>query len=252
MGLNRCPSARWTAAIGLLMLSGCARVLQSGGVTVVRYSWGAVLGLFAIGVVLLVVGAGLMRESTGAAGTAKTSRRKSTTGKDDATKTPGRRLEALVGLLLGAAGILTLALGVPSARDASVTVYPDRVEFRDGLFRWNSEPHTFDFAGLTNIEVEVVERSVSRRDREYLVLSGTMVQDRREMNSLLRTAYPHLVEAWTAFQEKSRQQPGAAPTPGLPSSTIAPLSSASGSFPEEAGVERPEAIPAVPAEPGPR
>ncbi|MEW4529372.1 hypothetical protein [Maioricimonas sp. JC845] len=221
----------------LLLISGCAQVEQSGEATVVRHSWLSVLAIFAIGVALLVFGACITKESMGDSGSAKKPRRKSRSGKEGAKKKEGSRKGALIGLVLSVAGMLVLALGVPSAWDASVTISPDRVVFRDALFWWENEPRTFDYASLTNIEVEVEELPIQRRGRkekEYLVLSGTMVQDRREMNSLLRGAYPILLEAWQNYRAGNGPIAEAAPTPGLPSSSTVPDSPPSDPFSEDA------------------
>lgn len=235
MGVNRRASICWISPACLLMISGCAQVTQSGEATVVRHSWLSVLAILAIGVTLLVFGAGITKESLGGSGSAKKPRRKSRSGKEGAKKRKqGSGMGSLIGLVLSVAGMLVLALGVPSAWDASVTISPDRVVFRDALFWWENEPRTFDYASLTNIEVEVEELPIQRRGRkekEYLVLSGRMVQDRREMNSLLRGAYPILLEAWQNYRAGNAPTVDAVPPPGLPSSVTDPMQAAPGRSP---------------------
>ncbi|QDU40939.1 hypothetical protein Mal4_53020 [Maioricimonas rarisocia] len=218
MGRLRRLAAGSVVLGSVLVAPGCAQVSRTGDTTVISHSWVSLLAIFVIGVSMVVFGVGITKESMEAPAPKK--------GAGKSKAKPRRSTGTYFGVGLTIAGLLILVLGVPSAYVASVTVHPDRVVFRDALFWWANEPRQFDYANLTGVDIEVVEMPIKRRgrkDKEYLVLTGTLSQDRREMNSLLRAAHPVLLNAWRQYREGNANIAAAEPVPGLPASTTHPV-----------------------------
>ncbi|MFG0331784.1 MAG: hypothetical protein ACF8TS_00355 [Maioricimonas sp. JB049] len=248
MGLFHRIAAGSILAGFLLLAPGCARVSQADATTVISHSRVSLLAIFAIGMTMVLFGVGIARESMEAA---RPKKRKKGAAKTKAK--PRRPIGTYFGVALTIAGLLILLLGVPSAYVAKVTVHPDRVVFRDALFWWANEPREFNYAHLTGIDIEVVEMPIRRRgqkDQEYLVLSGMLSQDRREMNLLLRAAHPILLTTWQQYHADHANVAAAEPAPGLPASSTAPMQSSLDAIATELPADAPERTTPSPAPPG--
>ncbi len=189
------------AAIFTLGFSGCmASESQQGDSFVYTNTILKTLMLLGIAAVLLVIGAGILRESLKPPKPQKKKRtpRDGKRRKPEPPPTdPKKKIGAILlgsGLLLG--GVLVLILGVPSSLVQHVTVSKDKVAMRLSVLWFSNGTREIPFSSIRSINIDEEQVATRRgmRTKQIMILSLDTGTERIEMGALEKAAYPKLKE----------------------------------------------------------